>query len=217
VLVSSTEPKVFHELGTASTVPEKYGVDFLWRWDDGWHGVQRKTYSDLQASVGDGRLGKEVVQWAPLQSVAVILERSALYRDIPRNQWWAWQHALNCHAEIYMTDDPVDTLFLVNLLHAFTQPEYEHKSLRNTRDAVPVTRWGKAGSREYAIHLLCGLPGVGVELAGRIYDAFGGLPFTWVVHAYDTLLGIEGIGPKKADRIMAALYQEVTDAHSTQP
>lgn len=78
MLVSSTEPKTFHRLGELSTLPEKYGVDFMWRGvsgdERGWCGVQRKEVKDLIASIRDSRLARESKQMTTLLHALLIVE-----------------------------------------------------------------------------------------------------------------------------------------------
>ena len=76
-----------------------------------------------------------------------------------------------------------------------------HSSLDRRPKAVGT--WGKADSREFASHVLQSFPGIGSDLAKRIYDRFG-LPLKWTVDVMD-LQQLEGIGPKKAMTIWAAL------------
>jgi ERCC4-type nuclease len=76
-----------------------------------------------------------------------------------------------------------------------------HSSLERRPKAVGS--WGKADSKEFAIHVLQSFPGVGVDLARRIYDRFG-LPLRWTVDILE-LQQLDGIGPKKAAQIMGAL------------
>ena len=86
---------------------------------------------------------------------------------------------------------------------AWTQ-KATHTALQGTRGGVPRNSWGRSTSRDYQIHLLTGLPGVGEELAGRVVDHFGKLPWMWTV-TEEELCQVQGIGPKKARKMMEAL------------
>ena len=66
----------------------------------------------------------------------------------------------------------------------------------------PVTAaWGTPDSRDFQVHLLTGFPGVGPELAERIIDHFGGVPWTWKI-TVEELQQVAGIGKRKAEQIM---------------
>lgn len=76
ILCSPTEPKALVKtLGKTSGKPESYGVDFMWKADDKWYGVQRKRFpDDLEASLADGRLAKEMGQIQGIDQAFLILE-----------------------------------------------------------------------------------------------------------------------------------------------
>lgn len=218
-MVSSTEPAKLRTLGTNTTIPERYGVDFLWSVTrDGrghWCGVQRKELTDLIASVQDGRLGKELAQMQQLAVAALIVEGQAkftlegeLLNSKGFGQTWTrsqfrgvlWS-VMNQGIWVDRTDSVEETAVVVQMLERWTRKD-KHNSLMR-RDAVQGM-WGKPGSDDYARHLLMGLPGVGVELASRIVQKFGGVPWAWTVDR-DALMEVEGVGAKKADQMMAAL------------
>lgn len=64
--------------------------------------------------------------------------------------------------------------------------------------------WGTPTNREFAVYVMSSLPGVGVELAGRIWEHFGRIPFVWEV-SVEELCEVQGIGKKKAEKMIAAL------------
>jgi ERCC4-type nuclease len=101
---------------------------------------------------------------------------------------------------IDFTDGIDDT---VEWLLAFEQwtSKTSHKSLKVR--AGPVNMWGTPGSRDFQRHLIMGFDGIGAELAERILDTLG-MPFELRVTRKE-LLTVEGLGPKKADAIIAAL------------
>ena len=76
ILCSPTEPRsLVAELGKTSGKPEQYGVDFMWMSHGFWYGVQRKQYpNDLEASLNDGRLQKELGQITQLEQAFFVLE-----------------------------------------------------------------------------------------------------------------------------------------------
>ena len=72
---------------------------------------------------------------------------------------------------------------------------------RGTNPSDPTAAWGTPDSRDFQVHLLTGFPGVGPELAERIIDHFGGVPWTWKI-TVEELQQVAGIGKRKAEQIM---------------
>lgn len=212
--VSSTEPTVFYPLGDVSTLPEKYGVDFLWH-ERGWCGVQRKEVKDFLASLRDGRLAREVAQMRALRVKLLVLEGQYLHvgdrvttpdhrADIPLLQWQSALWVLQSEGVWYThTGNPRATYRAVEMLEAWTA-KTTHTALGGTRDAVPRTNWGRHDDRLSAVHLLTGIAGVGEELAGRIVDHFGKVPWRWEC-TEEELCQVDGIGKVRAARMMKAL------------
>ena len=68
LLVAPTEPPQLKKLGKVSSVPESYGLDYMFITHNSLiSGVQRKQFpGDFTSSLNDGRLGKEIVQMGPL-------------------------------------------------------------------------------------------------------------------------------------------------------
>lgn len=223
MLVSPAEPAVLRKLGQVSLKrTEELGVDFSWSAKGKWWGVQRKEIGDLVASMRDGRLAKELAQMAdgrlhqavllvegPMDfggggEAQVLLNGGAWGKPVSRRQmlglewgvqsrgvWWARSKGMQ------------DTVQYLQDLEAWTKKE-KHGSLL-TRPGVQSV-WGTPDSKDYGVHLLMGLPGVGHELAERIWDKFGGVPWTWgYSNIREALMEVEGIGKVKADKILAAL------------
>jgi ERCC4-type nuclease len=211
--VSSTEPAQFHTLGETSTLPEKYGVDFLW-FAKGWCGVQRKEVKDLAASLRDGRLGREVAQMGPLRQRLLVVEgmleqvgASILYRHQNLMSLAQWQSTLwglqEQNIKILFTRNKAETAMAVDAFERWTKKE-RHTALAKTRDSVRVNSWGKSTDRDFQIHMLTGIPGVGRGTAEAVVDHFGGMPITWTV-TEDELCQVPGIGKVKAQRMVNAL------------
>lgn len=218
MIVSSTEPREFHRLGALSTLPEKYGVDFLWRGEGGdgpgWCGVQRKEVRDLVASIRDSRLARESKQMRGLHHCLLVVEGKVDYigKDvvagrtrIPVALWdsaiWSMQATGVMFAA---TAGKWQTIEVINRFHQWTK-KTRHGVLDNTREKMKT--WGEAGSRDFGVHLLTGLPGVGAQTAERVYDHFGGVPWAWTV-TEEELCQVPGIGPTKAKRMLAILTKE---------
>jgi ERCC4-type nuclease len=198
-------------------LPEKHGVDYLWNAHGGWAGVQRKELNDLLASVRDGRLTRELAMMGALTFKWLVVEGSIKFtgeghliqsRGRGRGQTWTrdqWEgllasvQARGCW--VTYTSSVADTGRVLEILQRWTR-----KPKHSTLDGRPgpMSMWGKPGSREWAIHLLQGFEGIGPELAGRIFDACGGVPMRWSVDA-KTLRAIDGLGPKKVAALIGAL------------
>lgn len=211
MLISPTEPASFRAVGEVSSLPEKYGVDFLFAKNGKWWGVQRKEHADFVSSVQDGRLAKELAQMQQLSQGMLLLEGAGKWTNDGELMGWgaAWTRKQE-HAYLWTvrsrgvwvdrTENAVDT---ASRLRAFEDwaSKGTHRS-SHTRPG-PTSSWGRATSRDWAVHLLCGFEGVGPEIAARILDAFG-VPFAWKV-TREELMQVEGIGKKRADKLIAAL------------
>ena len=223
MLISPTEPSRLLTLGPRpirSSLPETYGVDFLWRAKDGWYGVQRKEFTDLIASLHDGRLGKEIIQMGGLAWKALIIEgqpnwstngellsQNSKAHPFTIKQYWGICSGLQEQGIwVYATEYLDDTADLLSYLETWTAKE-KHGSLISRPGPNSISTWGKANQRDYGIYFLMGLPGVGYELAGRIYDRFGCVPAKWTVGIGD-LMQVSGIGKKKAETIFECLKGE---------
>lgn len=216
MLVSPTEPAALRAIGTVSMYPERYGCDLLFIARGRHFGVQRKEFRDLLASMRDGRIGQQVAMMDGLEQAMVVIEgwggvtwtddgmlldghvkvtkaqlRGLLWSVRDRGVW------------VDYTDGLADTIRLVQAFEQWCKKP-AHKSL-GVRPG-PVGAWGKAGNREWQMHLLQGLPGVGVELAGRILDEVG-MPLEWRV-GEDELLKVAGLGKGKIEKMMAAVPQK---------
>lgn len=211
IWIAPTEPDPLKALGQVSILPEKFGVDVFWlergeRW-----GVQRKEVADLRASVDDGRLGKELAQIksAGVCGVLAIEGRVNFNPDgimlkrygrvWTREQWWAVQLAAQQEGVwLAHTNNLQETIAFVEMFHKWSQKE-THGSLA-CRPA-PKGIWGTtAKDKDWGVHVLTSLPGIGVELAKRIWDEFDGLPWAWKV-TRDELLNVKGMGKKKVDAV----------------
>ena len=194
-----------------STRCEVYGVDFLWANEHGLHGAQRKTVSDLLASVADGRLQRELGQMGPLASRFLILEGSPSWTNGGEimgygsrwtvRQWTGMLASLGATARLITSSSIQQTTVIVDALYQWTMST-KHTSLVTRPGATGA--WGKPSNKEYQIHLVQGLPGVGIELATRIVEKMG-VPWQWKEGVEERLMEIDGIGKKKAKAIMEML------------
>jgi DNA excision repair protein ERCC-4 len=228
VFVSPAEPKAviakvriaLEAIGVDIMVhpkPEDHGVDFLWRTRGAWHGVQRKEFSDLLASMHDGRLSKEIGQMrAGVALPLIVVEREPRFtsegvlidggwsgRPFTYGAWIGLQASLATEGVgVIMAADLNATARVVVALHGWSM-----KPSHNTGTARPgpasTSKWGTPTSREWGIHLLQSFPGVGAETAGAIFDHFGRVPMSWDVDE-DALRGVAGVGPKRAKTMARA-------------
>jgi ERCC4-type nuclease len=214
MLVSPAEPdrikRMIGERGRVSSLPEKFGADFMWT----AHGVkwlvQRKEVRDLLSSVADGRLAKEVGQMKAGRGVVVIegeLEWtvdgelvSRWGQKWTRHGWMGLQWSLAERGVwVLRSAGMADTVEQVLWLEEWSE-KTKHRSL----DVRPGARgmWGtKASDRDWMCHLLQGFPGIGPELADRIVEHFGGRVPLVLDTRGGKLEDVPGLGPKKAQAI----------------
>lgn len=214
LVVAPTEPAALRKLGRVALLPEKWGVDFLWPVDDGLAGVQRKEVKDLLASVADGRLGKELDQMQRLAWRVLCVEGvvqwttegqmvKAYGQPWTRGQWAGLMMTVQSRGCWVVESAGVsDTARVVEAVMRWTRKS-EHRSLTTRPKAV--ASWGSnPDDRDFGVHVLQGFPGIGVELAGRIWDHFGRLPFVMNV-SDEELLKVPGMGKKKLTTLRKVL------------
>lgn len=216
MLISPTEPAQLKKLGKVSGLPEQYGVDILIVANKTRTGIQRKKFpDDLVASLSDGRLYTQLPKMAELDRSILIFEGFGKWttdgillhnytRNFTRGQFIALQYSIMWEFGVHVMHvrDIGETAGALIALESWVNKP-KHSSLR-TRPGAPKDSWGLVGAREQAQHMLQGLPGVGVELAGRIYDHFGRVPVKWDCTLED-LLKVRGVGKVKAAKIWGAL------------
>lgn len=218
MIISPTEPAKLKAMGAVSMYPENYGADILVPVaGGGWCGVQRKERGDFISSLGDGRLGEQIAKMRALPQSLLIIEGDLSWttdgvlmgsgkygREITRAMFesvtWTIQKS---GTWISYTGSLGQTCDMLEHLEKWWAKE-KHQGLA-TRGPVRAT-WGLPDSRDYQVHLLTGIPNVGPELAARILDRFGGLPFRWRDDvSIETLCEVVGVGKKKAEKIMGVL------------
>jgi len=204
-------------LGLTSSLPERFGVDVLWSAPlHGLCGVQRKAFpADFLASKSDGRLQREAGQSSRLGLRLLVIEGRPRWSSegelilINHGPHWTRsqmdRYLFSAQAKgfwISWSDDPTGTAAVVRDLYAWSM-KASHHSL-DGRPAMPRDAWGTVDNADYACYVLSSLPDVGVTLANRILEHFGGPPFGWSI-TQDQLQEVHGIGKVKAARIYRAL------------
>jgi len=209
IWVSPTEPAPLRQLGDrVSMYPEGFGVDVLVAGAGDMVGVQRKTIADLCASVADGRLAEQIVKMGRLDMAVVLLEGKPWFvngvlvqdgwgREISEEAWrrMMWTiRAAGVHIE--EVDDLQATCAYVKQLDRWCASE-SHSTLGVKGKRVQGA-WGERGVKHYQMQMMCGLPGMGEELAGRVIEQVG-FPFELVVDLNE----VKGVGKKKVAAIEA--------------
>lgn len=221
IWVSSTEPlslrnHILELGGKVSTFPEKYGSDIAWIAKGKIWGVQRKEVKDFIASVMDGRLGLEVQQMQQLYQGVIIIEGEWRYTNdgLWMDGWKGSGHKLWSREAIQQIEFGLQSkglwiryakttqelATLVSTLLMWTEKDSHGKLV--TRPGL-MAMWGTPQNRDYQIHLLTGLPGVGIELANRILDSLGMILGRTVT--VDQLMTVQGMGKVKAEKIAKAI------------
>ena len=214
MLIAPTEPEALRKIGRVSMFPERHGCDVSFVGKDGkLVGVQRKELADLFSSVEDGRLGQQVNMMGGLDAAYIIIEgvpRFTFDGDLVGKQYgqrWTrnsyeavlWSVAAR-GVRVNHTRDLADTIRMLKHLEEW-HLKAKHSSL--DRRPGPKTMWGSAPTlREFGVHMLQSVPGLGPELAGRIFDRFG-LPLELTVTVKE-LCEVEGVGKKTAEKIVRA-------------
>lgn len=221
ILVSPAEkPPVLRALGEFSSLPEKFGADFMWQSPHGLVGVQRKTQMDFIASIrernsGTGnRLGRELQQMSSLWRAYLIVESPGTYtvegEMLSKHTRWTLKEQLGAEMTIQEhgivvlhSRSTTETAVVIEQIFVRSQKE-EHVTSLLARPGPQKNGWGKITNKETAIYLLTGIPSVGIELATRIYEAAGRAPLQWSVDE-EFFRSIPGIGDKRVRALMEAL------------
>lgn len=196
----------------SSGIPEDKGVDFLWRGNGQWWGIQRKELHDYLASLQDGRLTKEIAQMTDSLSLPIVVIEGRMKwageNLILKNAWKmkAWTRQAMTGRELTLmsrgihvmhTDDFIGTVKVITNAYRWSQ-HASHETA--TSRPKPYGHWGSIRNRDFQIHMLTSLPGIAKKTAETILDTIG-FPLTIGV-TVDELCEIPGIGKQTATKIV---------------
>jgi DNA excision repair protein ERCC-4 len=217
VFVSPTEPPALKAIGRVGLLPERFGVDVLWTAHGSKYGAQRKTVADLLASVEDGRLSKELAQMksSSIHAFLIIEGRvrwtddgelmgNAWGRQWTRSHWWGLLMSVQEQGVGWFeTRDVGETADCVRAIEAWSK-----KKTHGSGRPGPKGIWGTSPTdRDWGVHVLTSFPGIGPEIAGRVFDRGGRVPLEWTI-TMEELMATEGIGKKRAAAMIKALRGE---------
>lgn len=218
MLIAATEPEPLRALGHTSNRAEEYGADILWVARNRVYGVQRKELGDLLSSAEDGRLGEQVMRMQALDRAFLVVEGQVkclgpggdgplvLHRGAGR-EWTGravrgllWS-VMERGVMVDRTNDLAGTVAWVKGLEEWSQKD-KHTSL-GSRGKGPRDVLGTRDVRAEGIWLLTGLPGIGPEMAARVWDHNGGK----VLGLRDgvDLEGVPGMGKVRIEKIRKVL------------
>lgn len=216
MIISPTEPAALRDIGTVSMMPEDHGCDIAFVARGKLIGIQRKEIKDLFSSVESGRLQGQMDKMGNLDDAYLIVEGEPRFstdgkvlgkrygrpwtRDSYTGVLVGVQHR---GLHVLHTRDLKATIHLCQYLEQWHMKE-SHSMLGGAARQGPTTLFGSTPTqKEFAVHMLQGIPGVGPKMAAAVFDMYG-LPIRWTVTVED-LLKVEGIGKVKAGKIFRAL------------
>lgn len=218
VYVAPSEPLALRQAADHVTQhPERFGVDVLIIGRHHTVGIQRKTVSDLLASLDDGRLAEQSVLMKGLgpNEVVVLIEGSVRYvndvlvtgawgESVTRRQFKRVCSTLrNDGIHIERSESIDDTLNWIEVLGDWCDVE-THSTLQPMNQTVKGD-WGEKRREHYQVQMLMGLPGVGKGLAQRIVETIGN-----PLRVVPGMREVRGIGKGKYDRILE-IVEEVDE------
>lgn len=213
-LISPTERdalKYTNGRGIVSSIPERYGADFLIFSPRGRCGIQRKKFpDDFFASIDDGRLAKELSQLAYLEFRLLVPEGDPQYTSDghlmdERHARWTRRSVRNYlrsvriqqGVDVEWSCDLKDTVDIVCELEEYLKTDIHRSTMTRPKNSVMKGEWGEFNKRDWARYFLQGLPGVGSKRAEAIFDTFGRVPLEWSVSP-EEMQRVWGIGKKTA-------------------
>lgn len=221
--------------GLRSSMPEKYGSDFLILSSDIRCGIQRKKFpEDLLASVADGRLMRELMQMTELDMAFLVTEGLPSYtsdghlvnadysrwtRDGVENLLLSVRLLYGVH--VLWSRDTRDTVRIVKQLEDYLRSGLHRSLLTRPKASVMKDSWGEFDAYKWGMFFLQGLPGIGPGKAEAIIKACSGVPLQWTINRED-FLRIPGIDKGTAKRVLELVptldgQQQTTKPEETKP
>jgi ERCC4-type nuclease len=212
MLVSPAERPPLDSLGTVSSLPESYGADYLIHSPVfGVCGVQRKELKDLVASLSDDRFSREVIDMKELEVGIWIFEGRPIWSadgqlistrtTFTQLQFDSLIFSLQSQGFwVIRSEGVADTMRLLSVLEKWLKKR-EHSSLNRKASARGV--FGEPDTKEWQVHFLQGLPGIGYDRASAIRAHYAGMPFE--LRSGVELTDVPGIGKRTAQRIREVL------------
>ena len=188
----------------------------LWANDQGLFGIQRKEISDLLSSRGDGRLAKELGQMQSLNTAMLVVEGKLRWTDegemldgwntISRRQLTGMLWSVRSRGVWVEYTKTIDETAELTEWFADWTSKKRHGGLAGRPS--PESHWGKVSDKDFAVHLLTSFPGIGPQMAERIWEHFGQtIPLRWGV-SEEELMEVAGVGPGRVRSLMRALRKE---------
>jgi len=165
---------------------------------------ERKTLTDLTASIKDGRIFRQGYRLAQSHKRGIIILEGTS-RDLASS---------NMRREALQGALVSLTVFLgIPLLRSRNVQETAQLMLYTARQNRAIANGGlhrhgvrPRGKRKTQLHILQGIPGVGPERANTLLDQFGSVEAVFTA-SMEELLAIKGIGKNSADAIVWAVRE----------
>jgi len=194
-------------------MPEGHGCDAVSITSKGLVGYQRKTLQDLQASLLDGRLYKELGQLQASASIShsFLVIESELKRTIDGELIGSTLSIGSVRSIIakfaasgigYLPSNSTEDTSRVIIDTSKYLASDSSGHIRRPKNLT--NEWGNVNSDSYALFLLQSFPAIGPKNARNIHSHFGGVPLQWTV-TVEQLMEVPGIGRKMAVSLIDAL------------